>query len=86
MAYDFDIAMSATLSEKVVHEMIMKTVEEQTGKKVTKIVVNYDGTKFDGYQVFFDTEPAGSQPNFKANKKEFIATPYEYLNFRANKI
>ena len=78
MTYDFDIAMSATLSEKVVHEMVIKTVEEQTGKKVTKIVVNYDGTKFDGYQVFFDPESTKPKTSYKSTK-EFIADKYESI-------
>ena len=84
MTYNFDIAMSATLSEKVVHEMVIRAVEAQTGKKVTKVVVNYDGTKFDGYQVFFDTETVKQQPNFKTTKKEFMAETYEQFNLRLN--
>ena len=36
--YNIDFAMSATLSAKVVEEMVRKVVEEQTGKKVDSIV------------------------------------------------
>jgi hypothetical protein len=71
MPYNFDIAMSATIPEQVVHEMVIKVVEQQTGKKVNKVVVTYDGTKFNGYQIFFDSaEPIKTT-------KEFIADRYE---------
>lgn len=86
MTYNFDIAMSAKLSETVVHEMVTKAVEAQTGKRVAKVVVNYEGTKFDGYQVFFDTETDSLHPNGKTTNQKFIATTYENLNFRATKI
>jgi len=43
MSYNFELAMSATLSVKVVEEMIRKVVEEQTGKKIT--TVNFDITE-----------------------------------------
>jgi hypothetical protein len=35
--YNIDFAMSATLSAKVVEEMVRKVVEEQTGKKVSGV-------------------------------------------------
>ena len=37
MSYNFDFAVSATISQKVVEEMIKKVVEEQTGRKVLEI-------------------------------------------------
>lgn len=64
--YNFDFAVSATISEKVVKEMITKVVEEQTGKKVSKIEMKmrsvskgsfrdeYTETVFDGCTVTFD--------------------------------
>ena len=38
--YNFDFAVSAKISEQVVKEMITRVVEEQTGKKVSKIEMN----------------------------------------------
>ena len=37
MGYNIDFALSATLSAKVVEEMVRKVVEEQTGKKVASV-------------------------------------------------
>lgn len=64
--YNFDFAVSATISEQVVKEMITRVVEEQTGKKVSKIEMNmrtvtkgwqrdeYTETVFDGVTVYFE--------------------------------
>jgi hypothetical protein len=64
--YNFDFAMSAKISEKVVIEIITKAVEAQTGKKVAKVEVNtrsvtkghqrdeYIETVFDGVTVYFE--------------------------------
>lgn len=66
--YNFDFAVSAKISEKVVREMLTKVVEEQTGKKVSKIELNmrsvtkgfqrdeYTETVFDGVTVYFENE------------------------------
>ena len=66
--YNFDFAVSAKITEKVVKEMITKVVEEQTGKKVARIEMNmrsvskvamrdeYTETVFDGVTVFFENE------------------------------
>lgn len=63
--YNFDFAMSAQISAKVVEEIIKNTVEQQTGKKVASIRVNtqtvtrgmgiteYDVTEFAGVTVYF---------------------------------
>lgn len=63
--YNFDIAVSAKISEKVIKEMISRVVEEQIGKKVSRIEFNtrteYRGygpgehseTVFDGVTVYF---------------------------------
>jgi hypothetical protein len=51
--YNIDFAMSATLSAKVVEEMVRKVVEEQTGKKVSgvefKITSRSMGNQRDGW-------------------------------------
>lgn len=64
--YNFDFAVSAKISEQVVKEMITKVVEEQTGKKVSKVEMNmrsvtkgwqrdeYTETVFDGVTVYFE--------------------------------
>ena len=64
--YNFDFAVSAKVSPKVVEEMIKKVVEEQTGKKVASVKVEVrtistgygygerDETVFDGVTVYFE--------------------------------
>ncbi len=64
--YNFNFAVSATISEHVVKEMTTKLHEEQTGKKVDKIEMNmrsvtkgwqrdeYTETVFDGVTVYFE--------------------------------
>lgn len=64
--YNFDFAVSAKISDKVVTEMITKVVEEQTGKKVDRIEINmksvtkgwqrdeYTETVFEGVTVYFE--------------------------------
>lgn len=66
MPYNFDIAMSAKVSPKVVEEMIRKVVEEQTGKKVASIKFDvknvlkghqmneYNEVVFEGATVYFE--------------------------------
>ena len=66
--YNFDFAVSAKISPKVVEEMIAKVVEEQTGKKVASIKLEvknvlkghqmneYNETVFEGATVFFENE------------------------------
>jgi len=41
MPYNFELAVSAQISEKVVKEMITRIVEEQTGKKVSNIDMKF---------------------------------------------
>ena len=66
--YKFDFAVSASISAKVVEEMVCKVVEEQTGKKVTKVDMKVRSvsrgmgpmesteTVFDGCTVYFENE------------------------------
>lgn len=68
MPYNFDLTMSATISSKVAEEMIKKIVEDQTGKKISKIEARVKSvTKgvgpaesseivFDGYSIYFINE------------------------------
>jgi hypothetical protein len=75
--YNFDFAVSATISAKVVEEMIKKVVEEQTGKKVARIEMKvqsvtkghqrdeYTETSFNGCTVYFQNEKSpGDQQGF----------------------
>lgn len=66
--YNFDFAVSAKISPKVVEEMIKSVVEEQTGKQVKAIKLEmrsvtkgnqrdeYTETIFDGATVTFENE------------------------------
>ena len=54
MPYNFKIAMNATISPAVAEEMIRAAVENQTGKKITKVEIQMDDGKFAGYAVNFD--------------------------------
>lgn len=73
--YNIEIAMSTTLNSQVVEEIVRRQVEEQTGRKVVKMLANYDGTKFEGYHITFASEPA---PNYTyKNSKEFIETKWK---------
>ena len=87
MPYNFDFAVSATISAKVVEEMIKKVVEEQTGKKVTSIELKmrsvskglprdeYTETVFDGATVFFENEKAAPKPKTKSGA-DFVPDKY----------
>ena len=74
MNYNFDFAMSATISPPVIKEMITKIVQDQTGRKVKTIEFKmksvtkghqrdeYEELVFDGVVVTFDNAaviPAG---------------------------
>ncbi len=86
--YKFDFAVSATISAKVVEEMIKKVVEEQTGKKVTSIQLKmrsvtkgmqrdeYTETVFDGATVFFENETSKGSGNAS---KAFRPDNYEQI-------
>lgn len=68
--YNFDFAMSATITPAVVQEMIKQVVEEQTQRKVARIEVNLRSvstgymrderleTIFDGVTVYFQSTSA----------------------------
>ena len=83
--YNFEFVVSAKISAKVVEEMIKKVVEEQTGKKVSKIDMKLSAvsrgigpgetrdTVFDGCTVYFVNEPAKAE---QANNKNFVPNSY----------
>lgn len=74
MNYNFEIAMSALLSDQVVREMVIKEVQDQTGKRVTDIVARYDKGEFTGFQVFFAPETRIRKP---VSSKEFIKMKFD---------
>lgn len=49
MKYNFDFAVSAELSPAVIQGMIKSVVEEQTGRKVSKVVIKMEMVS-SGYQ------------------------------------
>ena len=75
--YNFDFAVSAKISPKVVEEMLKTVVEEQTGKKVASIKLEvknvlkghqmneYNETVFEGATVFFENEKSRPVPGSK---------------------
>ena len=79
MNYNFDLAVSATISSKVAEEMVRRIAEEQTGKKVSSVEVRLrrvskgvgtselTETVFDGYHVYFHNEP-GTKPSDRGFK------------------
>jgi predicted sugar kinase len=52
--YNFDIAMSANVSESVVQDMVTAIVEKQTGRQVKSIETNHNNGLFAGFTVIFD--------------------------------
>lgn len=75
--YNFEFAVSAQISTKVVEEMVRKVVEDQTGKKVKKVDVKMGRiskgfgpsesieTVFEGYTVYFENEQTATTEHFK---------------------
>ena len=68
MKYNFEFAVSAQVSAKIVEEMVRKVVEEQTGKRIKKVDMKMSKvskgfgpsesteTVFDGFTVYFENE------------------------------
>lgn len=76
MSYKFDIEMSASISDTVAMDMVIATVERQTGKKVLNIHPMYDGTRFNGFQIIFDPKAPLNVVHLKSTK-EFIVTNFD---------
>jgi hypothetical protein len=74
MSYNFEFALSAKISSKVVEDMIRKVVEEQTSRKVDRIELKttsisrgmgtseFTETAFDGAIVYFINEQSTVVP------------------------
>ena len=75
MSHNFELAISTSLNANTVEQIIKDMVESRTGKKVEQITVRYDGTKFDGYDVYFESEMAAQvkkENKFDKKWKPFI--------------
>jgi hypothetical protein len=83
MNYNFEFAVSAQISAKVVEEMIKRVVEEQTGKKVASIDMKMRNVSrgigpaestervFDGCLVFFENEKADGKKGKNFARDEY---------------
>ena len=85
MPYNFDLAISAKISKTVAEDMIRRTVEEQTGKKVASVEARFrtvtkgmgpsesSETVFDGFHVSFQNETNSVTPE----KAGFVKATYQ---------
>lgn len=86
MPYNFELAISAMISKTVAEDMIRRTVEDQTGKRVSSIEPKFrrvskgigpsesTETVFDGFHVFFEEEkPFKSGPD----NRGFVKAEYQ---------
>jgi hypothetical protein len=76
MQYKFDIEISATINDTVAMDMVIAAVERQTGKTIASINPSYDGTRFNGFQITFDSVAKPKVVPFKPSK-EFIVTNFD---------
>jgi len=73
--FDIDIEMTATIGANTVNHIVVAAIERQTGRQVSDIRVKYEGEKFAGYHITFDSKvkaPAKFKPS-----KEFIVTNFD---------
>jgi hypothetical protein len=73
--YDINIEMTASINPKVVSNIIVAAVEKQTGRQVSDITIKYDGDKFDGFNITFDSKIKPKADFHSSNK--FIATNFD---------
>ena len=70
MSHNFELAISTSVNASTVEQIIKDMVEVRTGKKIEHITVRYDGTKFDGYDISFESELAAqTKKENKIDKK-----------------
>lgn len=72
--FDLDIEMTATISPTIVTNIIVAAVERQTGRQVQDISAKYDGDKFAGFSIKFDSKIKA--PNLVPSK-EFIVNHFD---------
>lgn len=73
--YDIDIEMTASIGLTTASNIIVAAVEKQTGRQVQDIKVKYNGDKFAGFDIVFDSKMK-AQTHFKPSK-EFIVTNFD---------
>ena len=73
--YEIDIEMTASINPTIVTNIIVAAVEKQTGRHVSDIKIKYNGDKFDGYSIIFDSK-LKSKFDIKPNKG-FIPTNFD---------
>ena len=54
--FDIDIEMTATIGVNTATNIIVAAVERQTGQQISDISVKYDGDKFAGFNLTFDSK------------------------------
>lgn len=73
--FDIDIEMTATIGANTVNHIIVAAVERQTGRQVSDIRVKYDGEKFSGYHITFDSKT--KTPIKFTPSKEFVVNNFD---------
>jgi hypothetical protein len=73
--FDINIEMTATIGSETVNRIIVAAVERQTGRQVSDIRIKYDGDKFGGYHITFDSKL--KTPTKFTPSKEFIITNFD---------
>ena len=78
MPYDYQLAVSARISAAVAEDMIRRTVESQTGKKIASIQADCKDGKLQGFSVMFENEQpaAGSRGSQASPDRSFRLTTY----------
>lgn len=84
MTYKFDLSITANISSKVVEEIVRSVVEEQTGRKISKIETRLKSvsrgigpsesleTDFDGFRIDFVDETASGTASSQAKFKKDV--------------
>ena len=73
--YDIDIEITASIGTITVTNIVVAAVEKQTGRQVQDIRIKYDGDKFAGFDIVFDSK-IKVPTNFKSTK-EFIVNNFD---------
>jgi hypothetical protein len=77
MTDDYELAISAYISADVAESMIRRTVETQTGKKISSVQADFKDGKFRGFQVTFENEqPLPGIRNNSTPDRSFKLTTY----------
>lgn len=75
MSHSFELDISTVVQASTVEQLVKDIVQTRTGKAVSTITVRYDGTKFDGYDIQFQSEVASEKKKenlFDKSWKPFV--------------